>query len=193
MMGLAYASLKFQEFKQPGKFRNRAVPTPVERAVSLYVQGMVGLTTYVVMVGFAPFRCYRQVDGVYSLVPSSNLNCFDEKWYSNIFTILLGILEIVLIPLVLGLIFKAHSKHSIQDNKFIWKFGMLAENYVDEYYWWELANLLKKLVFVMVVDLSNNYDKRVRVFMAEIVLVGWIFIEYACQPRKKESRMLHIG
>jgi hypothetical protein len=192
MIGLANVFYRFQEFRKPGRFRNRALADPVERAVSLYVQGMIGMSTYVVMVGFAPFRCYRQVDGVYSLVPSSDLNCYDQTWFSNIFTIVAGLLEIVLLPVVLFIILRAY-KHSIQDNKFVWKFGMLTENYVDQFYWWELMALVKKLAFVMVVDLSNSQTRQLRIFMAEIVLVGWIFIEYVCQPRKKELRMLHIG
>jgi hypothetical protein len=192
MIGIAYVFYRFQEFKHPGKFRNRSLPNPLERAVSLYVQGLVGLTTYVVMVGFSPFRCCRQIDGVYSLVASSNLDCYDDFWFSNLFIAILGLGEIALIPLVLFLIFRAQ-KHSIHDNKFVWKFGMLTDNYVEQFYYWELVVLLKKLIFVMIVDLSNDFDKHIRVFMAEIVLIGSIFVEYIFQPRKQESRMLHVG
>jgi hypothetical protein len=104
LMGVAHIFYKYQDFKHPGIFFNRALPNPIEKAVSLYAQGMVGLTTYIVTVGFAPFRCYRQIDGAFTLVPSSNLNCYDQLWFSQLFTIALGLVEIALIPLVLILI-----------------------------------------------------------------------------------------
>jgi hypothetical protein len=191
MVGLAFFFYKIQEYLYPGRYRNRSLPNPIERAVSIYVQGMVGLTTYVVMVGFAPFRCFRQVDGTFSLVPSSHLNCYDEIWFSNIFIIILGLLEIAIIPLMLKAIFRAY-RHSLQDNKFRWQFGMLTENYVDNLFWWEAVVLLKKLVFIMVVDLTNNLDRHLRVFMAEIVLMSVLFAETFFQPRKLQSRMLYV-
>jgi hypothetical protein len=69
---------------------------------------------------------------------------------------------------------------------------MLTKKYVDRYYWWEVVVLLKKLAFVMVVDLSNSQDSHLRAFMAEIVLLCGAFAEQMTQPRKQESRIIHM-
>jgi hypothetical protein len=143
------------------------------------------------MVGFAPFRCFQQMDGNYSLVPSADLNCYDSLWWSNIYTVTIGLLQIILIPIVLMVVFRIN-RDKLHDNKFLWQFGSLTEGYVDQFYWWEVVVLLKKLIFVMVVDLSNDLDRHIRAYMAVIVLLSGMFFEYMFHPRKPEFRALHL-
>jgi hypothetical protein len=143
------------------------------------------------MVGFAPFRCFEQQDGEFTLVPSSNLNCYDHEWFSHYFIIGLGILHIALIPFSLFLIFRANSQH-LFDNSFLWKFGKLTESYKDEMYWWEVVVLLNKLLFVVIVDLTSRFDPNLRVFMVEVILLVGIFVEQIFQPRKPAYRSTHF-
>jgi hypothetical protein len=188
-ISVAYGFQRYQEHKFPRRFAIQSMPSPIDRGVSMYIRGILGLTTYVVMVGFAPFRCYQQPDGSYSLVPSSDLSCYDQDWFSHMFIILLGLIEIILLPLVVLLIF--HSQEKLKENKFRWRFGILTFSFKHKYYWWEAVVLMKKLCFVMVVDLTNDFDPQLRIFFAEVVLLVGFFLEYVCQPRKEELRTLH--
>jgi hypothetical protein len=69
---------------------------------------------------------------------------------------------------------------------------MLTANYVDEMYWWEGVVVLNKLVFVMVVDLTSKYERHLRAFLAEIVLLVGIILEQVFQPRKPEMRPIYF-
>jgi hypothetical protein len=186
-MSIAYVSYTYQAHRFPRRFAIQSMPSPIDRGISLYIRGILGLTTYVVMVGFAPFRCYQQPDGSYSLVPSSDLSCYDQDWFSHMFIIVLGLIEIILLPLGVFLIFQI----KLQENKFRWRFGILTLSFKAKYYWWEVVVLMKKLCFVMMVDLTNDFDPSLRVFFAEIVLLIGFLSEYVCQPRKEELRTLH--
>jgi hypothetical protein len=191
LIAVSFILYKFQQHQHPERFVNQSLPSPVDRAIALYLKMIMGMATYVVMVGFAPFRCYLQMDGTYTLVPSSDLNCYDEQWMSHINIIVLGLAQIFLLPLLVLLIFRIYRGH-LDENRFKWRFGLLTLSYLDQFYWWEVVVLFRKLVFVMVVDLTNDFDSYLRVFLAEVVLILGIFVEYIYQPRKAELRMLHI-
>jgi hypothetical protein len=187
-MCIGLITYRWQIFRHPRIFRNRKLPNPIERAISLWTQIIIGLVTYVIMVGFAPFRCFRQQDGSFSLIPSSNLNCYDEEWFSHLFIIGLGLLHILIIPFGLIMVFKAN-RERLFDNSFLWKFGKLTEPYVDETYWWEVVVLLNKILFVMTVDLTSSFDPNLRVFLVEILLLVMVLVEQLFQPRKPSQRM----
>jgi hypothetical protein len=172
--------------KNPIEYHNRTTASPTERAIALYTLGTVGLTTFVIMVALAPFRCYKQMDGSYTLVPSANLNCYDKKWFSNIFIVILGILEVFMLPVGLFWVY-FHFRNSLQDNSFVWKFGHLTKKYKDEFYWWEGVHLLKKVIFVMVIDLTNDFDRHIRVLLGVSVLLTVVFLEFLFQPTKNHT------
>jgi hypothetical protein len=102
------------------------------------------------------------------------------------FTIFLGVFEVVLLPLGLLLILWNYSS---SDNKFEWRFGHLTRKYKDKYYFWEVVMMLKKLIFVMVVDLTNDYNRSLRAFLAESVLVTGVFAEFMVRPRKETNKV----
>jgi hypothetical protein len=95
LLSIGTFSYVLQKRNNPNVFRNRHLANPIERALSIYVQIMIGLTTFVVMVGFSPFRCYNQMDGSFSLIPSSDLSCFDEVWWSYSAVTVIGLLQII--------------------------------------------------------------------------------------------------
>eukprot|EP00475_Leptophrys_vorax_P045397 TRINITY_DN9403_c0_g1_i2.p1 TRINITY_DN9403_c0_g1~~TRINITY_DN9403_c0_g1_i2.p1 ORF type:complete len:385 (+),score=92.20 TRINITY_DN9403_c0_g1_i2:2476-3630(+) len=186
MMAFASCSFFIQKKKNPRAFRNRKFPNPIERAISLYVQGLIGLNTYLIAVGLAPFRCFQQTDGTYTLIPSANLDCYDQTWMSHVPVIALGLLEIIAVPVILISIFWIN-RFDVQSNEFVWRYGMLTENYVPQFYWWEVVMLTRKTSFVMVVDLTNNLNDQLRAFLVEIVFLLYILAEFLCQPRSREK------
>jgi hypothetical protein len=116
------------------------------------------------------------------LVPSPNLECFDSFWWSHLFTIFLGLAEIFLVPIFLvGIFWK--SRFKMEDNSFRWKYGILFNKYKPEFFWWELVIVLEKTVFVMFIDLTNNFDRHLRIYMAEIILILTYIVESTMKPR----------
>jgi hypothetical protein len=191
LLAFSYALQLYRSCKNPLEYHNRSMANPLERSIYFFSYGIVRLATYILMVGLAPFRCFKQADGTHTLVPSPNLNCYDSQWFSNIFLILLGLLEIVLLPIGLLWLF-VHYRNGFQNNKFRWKFGHLIAKFKDNHYWWELVEMIKKLTFVMVVDLSNDLDKHFRSFLAESVLIVGLFLEFHAQPRRDERSVTYI-
>eukprot|EP00475_Leptophrys_vorax_P004129 TRINITY_DN12463_c0_g1_i1.p1 TRINITY_DN12463_c0_g1~~TRINITY_DN12463_c0_g1_i1.p1 ORF type:complete len:237 (-),score=48.88 TRINITY_DN12463_c0_g1_i1:46-708(-) len=104
---------------------------------------------------------------------------------SHIPVVALGLLEIVAVPVILCSIFW-FNRFDIQTNEFVWRYGKLTENYVRQYYWWEVVVLVRKTSIVMVADLINNWDPQLKIFLVEIVLLLHIFAEYLFQPRSRE-------
>jgi hypothetical protein len=189
LLSVAFVMDKFRERQHP-EIANRAFPNSMDKTISLYLKGVLGLTTYVVMVGFAPFRCFQHIDGTYSLVPSSSLSCYDAEWFEHLPIIVVGLMEIILLPASVLVIFGVYrNKHD--SNKFRWRFGLLTISYNRSFYWWEVVALFRKLVFVMVVDLTNDFETPLRIFLAEVVLISGIFLETIFQPRRAETRVLH--
>jgi heme/copper-type cytochrome/quinol oxidase subunit 2 len=176
----------YRQKLNPEEYRIKRGSSPTEISISLYSYGMVRLATYVLLTGMSPFRCFKQMDGSYTLVASPNLDCYDQQWNSNTFTIFLGILQVVLLPLVLMWVLWNYSSN---DNKFMWRFGHLTRKYKDQFYYWEVVMMLKKLIFVMVVDLTNDYNSNLRAFLAESVLVTGVFVDFMVRPRKQTNKV----
>jgi hypothetical protein len=191
LFACSYIIQLYRSYKNPLEYHNQSTANPFERTIYFFSYGIVRLATYILMVGLAPFRCFQQADGTHTLVPSPNLNCYDSQWFSNMFLISLGILEIFLLPLGLLWLF-VHYQNRFHNNKFNWKFGHLIAKFKENYYWWELVEMLKKLTFVIVVDLSNDLEKHFRAFLAESVLVVGLLLECHFHPRKDERNVTYI-
>jgi hypothetical protein len=187
--GVAYL---IQFVRKPNDLHSRKVANPFERAFSLYIGAGIGLQTYLISIGLAPFRCFQQLDGTYTLVSASKYNCYDSEWRSHGLVISIGLIQIGL-PIIALVVIFCLAKSRRQENSFMWVFGMLMFNYKDQFYWWEGVLVVKKVAFVMIVDLMNGYNRHLRVFLAEGVLIAGVFLETLCQPRVdlSVSRILH--
>jgi hypothetical protein len=188
----SYILQLYRRGKNSLEYHNQSTANPSERSIYFFSYGIMRLATYILMVGLAPFRCFKQADGTHTLVPSPDLNCYDSQWFSNILLIFLGLIEVVMLPIGLLWLFLHYKKGLHHNNKFNWKFGHLTAKFKDNYYWWELVEMLKKLTFVVVVDLSNDLDKHFRAFLAESVLVVGLFLEYSIQPRRDERNLSNL-
>jgi hypothetical protein len=191
MLTFAFILQLYRKRFNPREYYNQTIASPIERSIFIYVLGVVGLTAYVMLVGMAPFRCFRQMDGTYTLVSSSSFNCYDEVWHSNMFTIVLGVVEIAMIPAGLFWIL-FHHRRNLYSNKFVWRFGHLTNRYKKKFFWWEAVVIMKKLTFVMVVELTNDFDRHIRVLLAESVLISGLFLESFLQPRAEKTGTIHI-
>jgi hypothetical protein len=83
---------QYRKRENPHYWDKRLFPNPFERAIFLFGSGLSPLYTYIISVAMAPFRCFEQFDGSYSLVPSPNLDCYDDQWRSHWIAITIGLL-----------------------------------------------------------------------------------------------------
>jgi hypothetical protein len=177
-----------------GLFQRRVISNPFERALNVYLALLVGMHIYIT-VFLEPFRCFKQFDGSFTLVASPNLNCFDGDWSIHWFSIYVGLFYIIGIPGILVFLFWKFRKSKNNNNAFAWRFGLLTSRYKQRYYWWSLYVLAKKTLFVMQVDLTNDYNIQLRSFMVLLVLIVAISIESLCKPHKSSfgfTRQLNL-
>jgi hypothetical protein len=170
----------------PHIFENTLLSDPFDRAIYLFFLGCYAMYTYILSVAMAPFRCYDQPDGSKTLVPSSNLDCFDEQWRRHGFSIALGMIYTIFLPFFFAYVLWANRANRTK-LKFVHRFGFLTVQYKSRYYFWSVFQLLRKTVLVMVIDLSNSYNPYFRVFLTEIVLIIFMMIEGLLQPRHEQA------
>jgi hypothetical protein len=70
-------------------------------------------------------------------------------------------------------------------------FGMLMNNFREEFYWWEVVILLKKMIYVILVDLTNQFNNSLRAFLISIFFLACIFVENILSPFKPERAFSH--
>jgi hypothetical protein len=191
----AWLASLFYKWKDPSWIAKRTAANPFERALSLYLAILAGMYIYILTIGLEPFRCLQQPDGTLTLVASPNLDCFDNIWARQWFSIGVGLTYIIGIPvLLLSTLWK--NRYSIESNLFQWRFGLLTSSYKPKFYWWGIYLLSKKTIFVFLVDLTNDYSIHFRAFLVLVLLIGTLVIESLCRPWKVDvgiSRYVNFG
>jgi hypothetical protein len=164
--------------KFPDMLRRKTVANPFERAIFVYSNSLLALYTFIISVALTPFRCFKQEDGSRTLVPASSHNCFDSDWFQNWPTIGLGLLYVILIPVFFSRILILYNENNSQSsNSFHFQYGFLVKQYKREYYWWSMFQVFKKVVLVMVIDLTTNFATYLRTFLVLVELLSTILLE----------------
>lgn len=155
----------------------------LEKSISTFVVVLSTLYTFVLSSIFSAFRCFKQDDGSFTLLSSPSLDCYDETWYSNLYVIVLGVLIIMIVPILLLLILFKHQQNRF-GNHYYWKFGVLISAYKPKFYYWEFVLLMRKTIFVSLVDLTNNWVKLERSFIIICFLFFELFLDLIVQPHQ---------
>jgi hypothetical protein len=152
---------------------------------------MTTLYIYILSATFSAFRCAPQDDGSFTLLSSPDLDCFDLLWYKNLWLILLGILILIFVPCSLYFILY-RNQNRLMDNHFRWKFGYLILPYKKNFYFWEVIMLLRKTMFVSLVDLTNGWQKLDRSFVLLIFLFMELLVDVYLDPFEKLNTSFSI-
>jgi hypothetical protein len=169
--------------------------SPFERALSLYLAILVGMYLYILTTALEPFRCFEQPDMSLTLVASPNLDCFDSNWSNHWVSIGFGLVYMITVPVFLVYVLWSF-RHSMETNKFHWRFGLLTSKYKRKFYWWSLYLLAKKIFVVMLIDLTNNYPVHFRSYLVLLTFLSSLVIESLCRPRKDNhgvSKIINLG
>jgi hypothetical protein len=68
---------------------------------------------------------------------------------------------------------------------FHWTFGLLVHPYKPKYYYWEVVTLLLKTILVVLVDLTNGWQKFERSFALILFLCLQIYLDIHVNPYQK--------
>jgi hypothetical protein len=183
---IACFAYKWFQRDDPNLLRNKIKASPFDNAISFYLSGLGSLYTFIINLSTNPFRCFQQIDGSYTLVPASYLDCYDLSWKQNYFSIVTGLAYIALIPVIFGCILWKLKTNS-SNNIYIFRFGVLTKEFKKEYWWWGLFQLFKKTLLVMLINLTSNSNPFFRSFLVLLVLLFTLFVETLLQPRIESS------
>jgi hypothetical protein len=181
-----------EKHKNPHVYAQKTRATPFERAMVVFGSCLVPMYTYLISVSMSPFRCFEQDNGSLTLVPSSNLDCYDELWSKNWPIITLGLLYVILIPgFFIFILWKYRGNH--YNNTFYFRYGYLVAGLKPQFYWWNVFQLFRKSLVVMMIDLSNSLNTFLRMFLVVTVLLSGTLIETLLQPRREENVSRYFG
>jgi hypothetical protein len=170
----------------PSVVQKRLHANPFEKSIFIIGSGLGPLYTFLITIALSPFRCLKQVDDSLTLVPSPNLDCYDANWSQNWGTILLGLSYIILIPAYFIFVLW-RNRSNFESNQFYFRYRYLISGLKPQFYWWNVYQLLRKTLLVMMIDLTNSFDDFARKYLVFIALLGGMLVETLLQPRIKDS------
>jgi hypothetical protein len=167
-------------------FTQHKVATPFEKGLSVYLFLLTSLFVYQLSVAFAPFRCFPQIDGTYTMLPNPQENCFDTTWKRNSGVTAVALIEVIVIPLGLAALLYRY-RNDRQSNFFEWRYSVLTRNYKDQFYWWEIFSMLRKAALVMIIDLTNGLSSYFRTYIVVLFLIVSMAVDSILRPYKFEG------
>jgi hypothetical protein len=132
------------------------------------------------------FRCYPQEDGSFTLLPSPVNDCYDSEWFNNFWIIFCGISFLVYFPIQVGLILWKN-RRNILSNTFYARYNVLVLPYKKQYFYWEVVLILRKLLFICLVDLTNGMPNNERSFILTCFLFVEMFMDIFLRPFKEDD------
>jgi hypothetical protein len=152
--------------------RLKLVANPLDKSIAAFLMLLTSLYTFVLSSILSAFRCFPQGDGSYTLIPSPSLDCYDSIWYDHLGIIAIAIVLICIIPIGLfAILFLNRNQRT--NNRVYWRFGRIIEPYKPNFYYWEVVVLIRKTIFVCLVDLTNGWQKLNRSF----IIIAYLLIE----------------
>jgi hypothetical protein len=179
-----FLSTKYQVLKKTNN--NLRFASPLDKSLHLFLMLLTTLYTYVLSSIFSAFRCYPQDDETFTLLSSPALDCYDSVWYKNLWIIVIGVLILCAVPTSLFLILR-RNRNRRMDNQFYWRFGRLIDPYKPAFYYWEVVLMIRRTIFVSLVDLTNSWQKFDRSFVLIVFLLAELLLEVLVQPYSKEK------
>jgi ABC-type Fe3+-siderophore transport system permease subunit len=147
--------------------RDASIP---QKSICILLMLLTSLYTFVMSNTLAAYRCLPQDDGTFTLLSAPSLDCYDSVWNENFPVIFFGILVTLSVPVSVAIILFLN-RNKLKSNDFTWTFGFLISPYSSKFYWWEIVVLLKKIVYVLLVDLTNSFGIFERSFMLILFLI----------------------
>jgi hypothetical protein len=167
--------------------KEQYVPKLKSKVIHSFVFLLVSMYTFLATNAFSPFQCLQQPDGTYTLITDPSANCYDSTWYSNLaFVVFSGIFTVFVIPCKLfHVLYK--NRDNLNSKEFVSRYGTLVDSYKPKFYYWELYNVLKKTLFSVLVNATNDLGQDERIFYVTIFLFVCLLMENILKPYKISS------
>jgi hypothetical protein len=163
----------------------KAHPSAFDKCISFWLMMAGTFYTFVLSMVLSAFRCYPQEDGSFTLLPSPSHDCYDSEWYSNLWIIVLGISFLVYLPVQVVLILWKNQK--ISSNMFFARYGVLVSPYKKQYFYWEVILMMRKLLLICLVDLTNGLPNTDRSFILVCFLFAEMFLDVFLNPFQEDG------
>lgn len=115
--------------------------------------------TFVAKTSTQPFNCLQTIYETHPhLRADPSISCYDTTWYSWLpLAVFFNLLYTAGIPLTfLGILIRAYRKKKLQDPDFLSNFGNLVLPFREQYWFWELIQLSRKLITVLLIDFKAD-------------------------------------
>jgi hypothetical protein len=159
-------------------------PDVLTRLVYIFVFLLSTMYTMLATTVFRPMQCLSQPDGKFTMILSPTENCYEGLWQQNYPWVV--ILAIILLGFAPGAIIVEFWRYrgNTDSLKFDWLYGALTRPYRKKYFWWELVATLKKIVFVVLVDVLADVTQYARLFYLICFLMLFMGLENTIRPFK---------
>ncbi len=107
------------------------------------------------------------------------------------FPIVFGILQLICIPVILLVVLYRARKKGEMSNSFQWTFGRLTNPYKSQFYYYEVVMLIRKTIYVSLIDLTNGWVKLERGFVLVCFLSADLYLDAFVKPFR-ENRIIPV-
>lgn len=164
------------------------ISTHLPSAVYGYFQIIILFYTLIVSTLLEPFLCSAQVDETFIMQRNPSVQCYSDLWQRNVlpYVVPLGLLYFIVLPfVVLFLLYWNRGKTDLP--MFQNYFGFLTKSYRREVYWYEVAVVLKKVLFMTVPEfLALKFSMSMKLFASVLILVFFHIHFQHFQPYSQE-------
>jgi hypothetical protein len=168
---------------------SRLLASALDKSIALFFVVLTNMYTFILSNVLSAFRCFPQDDGTFTLLSSPALDCYDSYWNDHIPILSFGILMIILIPVALFIKLYLNRSNRMS-NKFYWRFSRFFEPYKPKFYYWEVVVMIRRTIFVALVDLTNSWQKLERAFVLITFLIFESFVDIICQPYADDHALI---
>lgn len=147
----------------------------------MYAATSVGSIGYTFLASTAvePLNCLEQPDGSFTLKAAGDVVCYDEEWMKYIVLIIgFSLLYALGIPLFFFKVLAFARRYGqLGTSAFEARYGVLTLPYTTRCWWWELANILRKLLVIVALKFAAT-DQSAGSILFQVVLAMLVFSGY---------------
>lgn len=163
---------------------------PWQTFMSGYVYIFLSIYTFVAASALEPLNCIAQPDGTSTMAFNPSVNCFSEEWNSYMPQIISSaVFYCLIIPGALVIVFW-RNRDVNTPSTFTMLFGPIIYSYKEQYYYWDLVTLLKRVLVVLFVQLVYTYARSstgFKVFSIFVLLLAFLLVHGMVNPYKRGS------
>jgi hypothetical protein len=181
-MGSAFIDLMVTMVRTPKSQRVKRALFAMRKALYVLDKIILLLFTLITSSFFSVFDCTMVQPGVYVMRLETTIQCFDSKWKREFVQVgIFGCLYLIAFPLRLVWIYR--KMYLSVDAMYNPNYYHLIKGFKRHYYWWDIVNVLKRLLFVLGAQfIFNSLTSTSRTMLSGLILFGFFWLETFINP-----------